>query len=65
MVQRIFLVNPPRLMSALWKLAKLFLNERNCRLIEIVPNMADMPKFLPRHLLPKEYCGLFSSSLVA
>ncbi|CAJ0580791.1 unnamed protein product, partial [Mesorhabditis spiculigera] len=64
MVQRIFLVNPPRALSLLWKLARVFLNERNCQLIEIIGDKKDFAdKHLPRWFVPKEYGGDFVSKL--
>ena len=58
MVQRIFLVNPPRLVSVLWKVARLFLSEQNLKRIEIIGGNEDLPKHLPKWFTPKEYGGL-------
>uniref|UniRef100_A0A0N5AY18 CRAL-TRIO domain-containing protein n=1 Tax=Syphacia muris TaxID=451379 RepID=A0A0N5AY18_9BILA len=63
MVQRIFLVNPPRLISVLWKLAKLFLNEQNCKLIEIPAHKKDLLKHLPAWFVPKEFGGEFINTI--
>ncbi|CAI5445858.1 unnamed protein product [Caenorhabditis angaria] len=60
MVQRIYLVNPPRLINLLWKVARVFLSEENLKRIEIVGNMPDLAnKHLPRWFVPKEYGGDF------
>jgi hypothetical protein len=58
MVQKIFLVNPPKLVSILWRLAKLFLTERNCQLVEIPGNHADICKQFPTWFIPKEFGGI-------
>ncbi|VDL79544.1 unnamed protein product [Nippostrongylus brasiliensis] len=55
-VQRIYLVNPPRVVSLLWKIARLFLTEQNLRKMEIV-NDKDMTKHMNGKFVPKEYGG--------
>ncbi|VDO42318.1 unnamed protein product [Haemonchus placei] len=57
-VQRIYLLNPPRLVSLLWKIARLFLNENNLRRMEIVGDN-DMTKYMNSKFVPKEYGGDF------
>ncbi|KJH50986.1 CRAL/TRIO domain protein [Dictyocaulus viviparus] len=57
-VQRIYLVNPPRLVSLLWKIARLFLTEQNLRKIEIVGDK-EMIKHVNKSYVPKEYGGDF------
>uniref|UniRef100_A0A915BX60 CRAL-TRIO domain-containing protein n=2 Tax=Parascaris univalens TaxID=6257 RepID=A0A915BX60_PARUN len=59
MVQRIFVVNPPRLISVLWSLARMFLNDENYKLIEIARNKKDLIKYLPPWFVPKEFGGEF------
>uniref|UniRef100_A0A1I7X1S7 CRAL-TRIO domain-containing protein n=1 Tax=Heterorhabditis bacteriophora TaxID=37862 RepID=A0A1I7X1S7_HETBA len=65
MVQRIFLVNPPRLISVLWKIARLFLTEDNLKRIEILTDSKDMPKHLPKWFVPKEFGGDFINAKCA
>ncbi|CAB3402359.1 unnamed protein product [Caenorhabditis bovis] len=63
-VQRIYLTNPPRLVSLLWKLARVFLSEENLKRIEIIGNMPDLAnKHLPKWLVPKEYGGEFINTV--
>lgn len=58
MVQRIYLTNPPRLISLLWKIARVFLSEENLKRIEIIGNETDLAqKHLPAWMVPKEYGG--------
>ncbi|KAJ1348054.1 hypothetical protein KIN20_003270 [Parelaphostrongylus tenuis] len=57
-VQRIYLVNPPRLVSLLWKIARLFLTEQNLRKIEIVAEK-EMTKHVDKDYVPKEFGGEF------
>lgn len=57
-VQRIYLVNPPRLVSLLWKIARLFLTEQNLRKMEIVGDK-EMTKHMNGKFVPKEYGGDF------
>ncbi|VDK40856.1 unnamed protein product [Gongylonema pulchrum] len=59
MVQKIYLVNPPKIISMLWKLAKLFLTKENLKLIEIIGNYEDLQKDLPAWFIPREYAGEF------
>lgn len=59
MVQRIYLVNPPRLVSVLWKLARMFLNDRNYKLIDIPSHKKDLLKQLPSWFIPQEYGGYY------
>ncbi|CAD6187774.1 unnamed protein product [Caenorhabditis auriculariae] len=64
MVHRIYLVNPPRLVSLLWKCARLFLSEQNLKRMEIVGNMADLStKHLPKWFVPKAYGGDFVNTV--
>ncbi|VDM54797.1 unnamed protein product [Angiostrongylus costaricensis] len=55
-VQRIYLVNPPRLVSLLWKIARLFLTEQNLRKMEIVGEK-EMTKHVNKNYVPKEFGG--------
>ncbi|EPB79830.1 CRAL/TRIO domain protein [Ancylostoma ceylanicum] len=55
-VQVIYLVNPPRLVSLLWKIARLFLTEQNLRKMVIVGDK-EMPKHVNKNYVPKEYGG--------
>ncbi|CAI4227893.1 unnamed protein product [Auanema sp. JU1783] len=59
MVQGIYLVNPPRLVSVLWKIARLFLSEHNLKRIEIISDEKEFTKHLPKWFIPKEYGGDF------
>ncbi|CAI2347570.1 unnamed protein product [Caenorhabditis sp. 36 PRJEB53466] len=64
MVQRIYLTNPPRLISVLWKIARVFLSEENLKRIEIIGNQTDLAtKHLPAWMVPKEYGGEFVNSV--
>ncbi|VDK21313.1 unnamed protein product [Anisakis simplex] len=63
MVQKIFLVNPPKLVSALWGLVKRFLNDKNCNLVEIVGNNKELLQYLPKSFVPKEFGGDFVNSV--
>ncbi|CAJ0943232.1 unnamed protein product, partial [Mesorhabditis belari] len=65
MVQRIYLVHPPRALGLLWKLAKLFLNERNARLIEVISDLKELTqKHLPKWFVPKEFGGDFVNTMM-
>uniref|UniRef100_A0A158PCT8 CRAL-TRIO domain-containing protein n=1 Tax=Angiostrongylus cantonensis TaxID=6313 RepID=A0A158PCT8_ANGCA len=57
-VQRIYLVNPPRLVSLLWKIARLFLTEQNLRKMEIVGEK-EMTRHVNKNYVPKEFGGEF------
>lgn len=63
MVQKIYLLNPPRLVSVLWKLARMFLNERNFKLIEILGHKKDLLKQLPSWFIPREFGGEFINTV--
>ncbi|GMS87725.1 hypothetical protein PENTCL1PPCAC_9900 [Pristionchus entomophagus] len=62
-IQRIFVVNPPRMSGILWKLARLFLNERSCRLFEVMPagkeGVRELLKQLPKAFVPQDFGGDF------
>ncbi|GMT17087.1 hypothetical protein PFISCL1PPCAC_8384 [Pristionchus fissidentatus] len=62
-IQRIFVVNPPRMSGILWKLARLFLNERSCRLFEVIPagkeGTRELLKQLPKSFVPHDFGGDF------
>uniref|UniRef100_A0A915PC21 CRAL-TRIO domain-containing protein n=1 Tax=Setaria digitata TaxID=48799 RepID=A0A915PC21_9BILA len=57
-VQKIYLINPPRLINAVWKLAGLFLKKENLELIEIIGNHEDLREDFPACFIPREYGGL-------
>lgn len=63
MVQKIYLVNPPRIISVLWKLARLFLTKENLKLIEIIGNHEDLQNDLPAWFIPREYAGEFVNNI--
>ncbi|VDK62689.1 unnamed protein product [Onchocerca ochengi] len=59
MVQKIYLVNPPRLISTLWKVVGIFLKKENLERIEIIGNHKDLQNDLPAWFIPREYAGEF------
>ncbi len=62
MVQKIVLVNPPRFLGALWSIVRLFLDEHNCKLIEVANSHADIRKHLDPALIPVAYGGQYVDS---
>uniref|UniRef100_A0A914WB03 CRAL-TRIO domain-containing protein n=1 Tax=Plectus sambesii TaxID=2011161 RepID=A0A914WB03_9BILA len=62
MVQKIIIVNPPRLVGTLWGLVKLFLNEHNRSLLMIVSSHREIEKYIDSHLIPVAYGGKFKEN---
>ena len=61
-IQKIIVVNPPRLVGMFWGLAKTFLNERNRAVLHLESSHDDIQKHLDPHMIPVAYGGKLQDS---
>ncbi|PAV78294.1 hypothetical protein WR25_09372 isoform A [Diploscapter pachys] len=63
MCSAIYLLHPPRIISLVWSIAKLFLSEENLKRIVICHSEKELLKHLPKWFVPKEYGGDFVNQI--
>ncbi|PAV84230.1 hypothetical protein WR25_25505 isoform B [Diploscapter pachys] len=63
MCSAIYLLHPPRIISLVWSIAKLFLSEENLKRIVICHSEKELSKHLPKWFVPKEYGGDFVNQI--